>query len=325
MIPNRWYIVLESRQVAGRPVGVTRLSEKLVFWRDAAGQVVCLRDRCVHRGAQLSIGKVIDHHLQCPFHGLEYDHSGRVTLIPANGRQAPVPAGFAVQSYPTHEAHGFIWIWWGKHPPAEISPHRFFDNLDDSMPYGFFQSHWATHYSRAIENQLDVAHLPFVHYNTIGRGGQTLVDGPGVTWDGEDKFNVQLYNRKDDGSLPRKPTELPPPDPRRPHLEFIFPNLWQLYIAPHMRILAAFVPIDHDNTLMSVRTYNAFVRIPLLQQLVCWLTVQYSKKIVRQDQRVVVTQEPRISELRIGERLFQADGPILAYRKRRQELLDQVE
>jgi phenylpropionate dioxygenase-like ring-hydroxylating dioxygenase large terminal subunit len=33
-----------------------------------------------------------------------------------------------------------------------------------------------THYSRAIENQLDCAHIPFIHKNTIGRGNKTLVN-----------------------------------------------------------------------------------------------------------------------------------------------------
>jgi phenylpropionate dioxygenase-like ring-hydroxylating dioxygenase large terminal subunit len=37
---------------------------------------------------------------------------------------------------------------------------------------------WNSHYSCAIENQLDVIHLPFVHADTIGRGGKTVVHGP---------------------------------------------------------------------------------------------------------------------------------------------------
>ena len=76
MIPNQWYVVLSTSQVKQRPIGVTRMGEKLVFWRDAAGKVSCLRDRCVHRGVQLSKGKVLQGHLQCPFHGFEYDPSG---------------------------------------------------------------------------------------------------------------------------------------------------------------------------------------------------------------------------------------------------------
>ncbi len=59
MIPHQWYVVLESRQVGKKPIGVVRLGEKMVFWRDETGRVVCFRDRCVHRGVQLSQGQVI--------------------------------------------------------------------------------------------------------------------------------------------------------------------------------------------------------------------------------------------------------------------------
>ena len=34
MIRNQWYVLMESKQVKDRPVGVTRMGEKLVFWRD---------------------------------------------------------------------------------------------------------------------------------------------------------------------------------------------------------------------------------------------------------------------------------------------------
>ena len=45
MIPNQWYAVLESNEVRRSvPLGVVRMGEKLVFWRDAHGTVSCLRD-----------------------------------------------------------------------------------------------------------------------------------------------------------------------------------------------------------------------------------------------------------------------------------------
>ena len=143
LIPHQWYVVLSSAQVRRRPVGVTRLGERLVFWRDAEGRVVCLRDHCVHRGAQLSAGSVTeDGYLACPFHGFRYDASGRVTLIPAHGRAAAVPERFRGKSYPTHEAHGFIWIWWGEAGPQ--GPPRFFDDLADGLVYGVANDAWAT-------------------------------------------------------------------------------------------------------------------------------------------------------------------------------------
>jgi len=322
VIPNQWYVVMDSSQVRDKPAGVTRMGEKLVFWRDGRGKVSCFHDKCVHRGVQLSKGKVIHGHLQCPFHGFEYEGSGRVIRIPANGRNAPVHERFRIHSYPTYEAHDLIWIWWGENPPTDLKPPRFFDDIGEDFSYAKTYDHWHAHYSRVIENQLDVAHLPFVHHNTIGRGGRTLVDGPGMEWVSEDMFFVYFYNRVDDGTPPRKPEEVPVPDPNKDfRLEFIFPNLWQNHIGKKVRILAAFVPVDEENTLLYLRFYQKFMRLPLLRELVNRLAMPFNLLIAHQDRRVVVTQRPEISRLQIGEQLIQADRPIIEYRRRRQELM----
>ena len=324
MIPNQWYVVLESRQVKREPVGVTRLGEKLVFWRDEAGHVSCLRDRCPHRGIELSKGQVIHDHLQCPFHGFEYDTSGQAVVIPANGRNAPVPKAFKAHSYPTHEAHGFIWTWWGDDPPANLEPPRFFGDLGENFTYRTVYDPWDAHYSRVIENQLDVVHLPFIHHNTIGRGNRTVVDGPGIEWVDDDRFYVYVYNRVDDGAPPRKPDEVPIPDPSGFRLEFIFPNLWQNRIGDDVRIVAAFVPVDEGHTLLYLRFYQRFMRLPVLRELVTWAAMPFNVLVAHQDRRVVVTHQPQPSGLRIGEKLIQGDRPIIEYRRRRQELIEKA-
>jgi phenylpropionate dioxygenase-like ring-hydroxylating dioxygenase large terminal subunit len=324
MIPNQWYIVLDSSQVKYKPVGATRMGEKLVFWRHPSGKVSCLPDRCPHRGVALSQGKVLGNgNLQCPFHGFEFDSSGRVTAIPANGRQAPVPKIFKLQGYPTHEAQGIIWIWWGSSPPDNLAPPPFFDDLDERFSYGQVIDPWDTHYSRVIENQLDVMHLPYVHHNTIGRGGRTLVDGPLVRWLDEERFNVYVFNRRDEGEPPRKASQLSP-EGSPVFLQFVFPNLWQNHISPETRIVAAFVPVDEDHTLLYLRFYQSFMRLPVLRNLVNWLSMPANLFIARQDRRVVRTHEPQASGLDIGEKLVPGDGPIIEYRRKRQRLMEAV-
>ena len=184
MIENRWYAVLESRELPRRrPLGVERFGERLVLWRTADGPA-CAVDRCCHRGAALSAGEITgDDRLQCPFHGFEYDAAGRCRLIPAAGRAADVPARYRVRAYPARESHGFIFVWWGTAEPDPPVP-PFFPGLD-----GFRSStlvdRWPVHYSRVIENQLDLAHLPFVHRTTIGRGNRTIVNGPRTVLEGD--------------------------------------------------------------------------------------------------------------------------------------------
>ena len=301
MIPERWYAVLESSEVRkGRPLGVRRLGQDLVFWRDKAGQVVCQRDCCVHRGAALSAGKLQEGHIQCPFHGLEYDAAGACTVIPANGRQTPVPAQFRVHTYPAREAHGFIYVWWGR-PRADLPAVPFFDDIDAGLSFATARDPWKTHYSRVIENQLDPVHLPFVHHNTIGRGNRTIIHGPLVRWITPDLMFVYVDNEVDSGQRPRRPSEME--QPATP-----FPNLWENHISPDVRIVAAFVPVDEENTILYLRFYQRFAGWPVVRQIVNRLSLPFNLYVAHQDRRVVQTQRPFRTELRMGETLIQGTG-----------------
>jgi phenylpropionate dioxygenase-like ring-hydroxylating dioxygenase large terminal subunit len=316
--------VLESKELPkNKQIGVTRLGEKLVFWRDGNGRVNCLRDKCAHRGAALSVGKVCDHGevIVCPFHGLRYDYTGKCIVIPANGKFTKVPENFKVNFYQTREDHDFIWIWWGE--PREVYPPLpFFEDIDKKFSYKTHIEIWPVHYSRAIENQLDVVHLPYVHSNTIGRGNQTLVHGPLVEpTEDRNEFIFWVYNQKDDGkTIPLKPNEFTE-EMKVFHLHFKFPHIWQNYLGEKVRIFIAFVPIDDSNTMFYMRFYQKFIRIPILRNIVNWLANRFNIKILHQDRDIVVTQQPLITSLRMSENLFQGDNPIIYYRKRRDELL----
>jgi phenylpropionate dioxygenase-like ring-hydroxylating dioxygenase large terminal subunit len=320
MIRNQWYVVLESKEVGNRPVGVTRMGERLVFWRDQAGDVRAAVDRCPHRGVALSAGGIQHEHLQCPFHGLEFDSTGKCVLIPANGRNGVVPSAMRLETYPTYEARGFIWIWWGSPADQDLPAPDFFENLDDTYSYSTARDPWDAHYSRVIENQLDVVHLPFIHRNTIGRGNRTLVDGPVVEWMGDKMIYTYVYNRVDDGKLPRKPSELAAKPAGSQHLEFIFPNLWQNYISEKVSILAAFVPVDEEHTILYLRFYQKFAPVPVLGNLIARLAMPSNVYIAHEDRRVVITQQPKASGLKIGEILIQGDLPIIEYRRKRAAL-----
>lgn len=320
MISNQWYVVLESFEVKTQPVGVTRLGEKMVFWRDQDGNVHAAMDRCPHRGVALSAGKNKDSNLQCPFHGFEYNASGKCVLIPANGRNGVIPNAMRLNTYPTYEAYGLIWLWWGTSTAQELSIPEFFNNLDETFIYSSARDPWDAHYSRVIENQLDVVHLPFIHRKTIGRGNRTLVDGPVVEWKGDRMLYTYVFNRLDDGRPPRKSSELSPKDSSSVHLEFIFPNLWQNYISEDVRIFAAFVPVDNEHTLLYLRFYQKFMRLPVLGKLFARLAMPSNVYIAHEDRRVVITQQPKASGLKIGEILIQGDLPIIEYRKKRAAL-----
>jgi len=322
MIKNQWYAVLDARQVKKNKIfGVTRCGEKLVFWRDEENKVHCIFDQCCHRGASLSCGKIIDQHIACPFHGFQYDSSGKVAVIPANGKQAIVPDNYRVNAYRVEEAYGFIWLWYGDDLGAAAGPIPFFEELKTGFTYGQISETWGVHYTRAIENQLDVVHLPFVHTTTIGRGNRTLVNGPVVKWR-DNLMTFYVDNELDQGQHPKGPTEIPDYQ-RLFHLQFQMPNIWQNIISDDVRIVAAFAPIDEENTHIYIRFYQRFVKIPGLRNIVNSLSNISNRIILHQDRRVVLTQRPKKSELRMGENLVQGDLPIIEFRKRRAQLRDE--
>lgn len=321
MIYNQWYVILDSKELKNKPLRIKRLNVNLALWRDESGTVCCIADRCCHRGVSLGCGKIINGNLECPFHGFLYDKTGKVIVIPANGMNKTVPETMKVQSYKTFEGYGLIWLWWGNDEKIKDEPF-FFKELAD-FSYTTFADPWSVHYSRAIENQLDVVHLPFVHRTTIGSGSKTLVNGPVVKRDNE-LITFYVNNIKDDGNTtPLKPDEIVDYE-KLFHLQFHYPNIWQNFISDNIRAFAAFVPVDDDNSIVYIRFYQRMIKIPILKELFNYLGKVSSIVILRQDKRVVLTQLPKKSELKMDERLIMGDKPIIEYRKHRQELIEQL-
>jgi hypothetical protein len=62
----------------------------------------------------------------------------------------------------------------------------------------------------------------------------------------------------------------------------------------------------------------------VVDKLMCKLSNLGNRIILGQDKRVVLTQQPKKTALDMGEKLFQADRPIVAYRQRRKELIEET-
>ncbi len=325
MIRNQWYGILDAKEIKSinKPIGVTRMGEKLVLWRSNDGTVNCIFDQCCHRGASLRMGCIKNEHLACPFHGMQYNGDGKVVMIPANGKNTAVSEHFHVHSYRVSEKHGIIWLWYGE-INDEIPEVPFFEELREGFSYGGFSETWPVHYTRAVENQLDVVHLPFVHTNSIGRGNRTLVNGPVVVWE-KNRMTFYVDNQVDDGkTIPSKPSEITD-YLNYFSLQFQMPNMWQNRISDEIRIVAVFAPIDENNTHIYLRFYQKFMNVPPLKQIINKLSNISNRYILHQDRRVVLPQIPKKTELKMGENLIQGDDPIIEFRKRRALLKGEIE
>jgi len=317
---NLWYPVLESRELGQEPLGLERLGRRFVFWRSRDGRVHAHNERCPHLGAALSGGHIEDDHLVCPFHGFRFDTTGSCTQIPSLGRGGKIPNGLAVERFTVREAHGFVWLWWGSAAKA-VAEIPFFPELDHGWRYHTVTVNWPVHYTRSIENQLDVAHLPFVHRTTIGRGGRSVVEGPYVEAD-EHAIRVWTTNKVDDGGPIRSLDELAAAaSGTEPGLHFLFPGVWLLNISARMKNFLAFVPINEQETRYYLRTYRPAASA-LLTRPFDWLSSRASLFILQQDRRVVVTQTPASSVDVTSDRLVGADRAINMFRKLHARMLE---
>lgn len=316
MIQNQWYAVLPSKAVPkDRLVAVKRMGIELVFFRDREGHVGALVDQCTHRGARLSIGKHEGNCISCPFHAIAFDTQGACVQIPANGmaHQEKLER-YNVKAYPVKEAHGIIYLWWGEGTPTEQLTF-FEDYVPEGTVYSEIEDHWQAHYSRAIENQLDVVHVPIVHHNTIGRGNKRLINGPKVLFEKETLI-TSANNALDVGQKPLPP-EACTINPT--FLAFRYPNVWMNHISDKIKVIIYFAPVDDENTVLYIRFYSAVFKTRWANRLLAWSGKFANRIIERQDKRVVITQRPKASGLRSGEKLIPGDGPIVKYRMLRDE------
>ena len=165
MEKTQWHPVALSSDVQQGPVGVRLLDEDLVLWRDAAGVGNAFVDRCPHRGARLSLGRVNEGNLECPYHGWQFADSGQCVKVPAVPSFTPPPQ-HCVKSFGVQEACGLIWV---QLQAADV-PLPAFEAEDDARlrkvscgPYDV-----AASAPRIIENFLDMSHFGFVHEGWLG-------------------------------------------------------------------------------------------------------------------------------------------------------------
>lgn len=318
MIFNQWYAILPSKAVKkDKILAVRRLSLDLALFRNVKGDLGCVVDKCTHRGAALSLGKVNGDCIECPFHALQFDRKGKCTFIPANGRSSTADISrYNVKSYLVKEENGIIYFWYGDEEKSDEYLPFFNDYVDNSYVYSEIEDHWESHYSRCIENQLDVIHLPFVHYNTIGRGNKTLINGPKIEY--ENKILITSANNEvDNGQKPKIASEC---IIKETNLNFIFPNIWMNHISPKIKVIIYFAPVDEENTILYIRFYCKISKMRFMNNIIAFFGKYANKVIERQDKRVVITQKPKASSFKSGEKLLAGDGPIIMYRKIREEL-----
>jgi vanillate O-demethylase monooxygenase subunit len=184
---NVWYVAGWANEIVkGRLLARQICDEPIVFYRDEAGTPHALFDRCPHRFAPLSMGKLCDggKSIQCGYHGLRFGADGKCTHNPHGDGRIPIAA--AVKSYPVVERWNLLWIWTGdpaKADPALIPEFPFLDT--EHWYVGMGRLDIDANYVLESDNIMDLSHIVYLHPDTLGAGrqgeGKTTVTQEGNT------------------------------------------------------------------------------------------------------------------------------------------------
>ncbi|CAN0374605.1 unnamed protein product, partial [Laminaria digitata] len=155
------------------------LGKDLVVWRNSEGTWATFDDRCPHRAAPLTEGRVEkDGSLLCAYHGWRFDNDGKCLSIPQSergGKDEALTAACA-KVYPTQVAQGLIWVWGengldaGLESAVTLAP--LIPELDDAGGIESGRVNTGSIYQRDLpyawetfmENVLDPSHVTVSHH-----------------------------------------------------------------------------------------------------------------------------------------------------------------
>lgn len=164
-LTRSWFAVARSAAVRARPLRVEVLGTPLVLVRGPQGVPWVFEDRCPHRGAALSRGRLTAAGLACPYHGWSYGPDGRCTGIPGCP-DATLTVGIRLRTYAVQERDGLVWISGNEGGPL---PERI-RALDASRRRFLWQARWQAPVLDIQENFLDALHTHLVHPGLVRSG-----------------------------------------------------------------------------------------------------------------------------------------------------------
>ena len=182
MLRRIWYPLAVADDVtASEPVARRLLGVDLVLWRPGPDEPVrAAHDRCPHRDAKLSGGWMDGCALVCPYHGWEYGDTGRASRIPQLDEDAAIPPRARLQMVGVAERHG--WVWVCLDPEDALLPIPDVPEYDDPAWRKVREpdSTWACPSPMLVENNLDPAHIAFVHRGSFGSPAVPQVPVPDI-------------------------------------------------------------------------------------------------------------------------------------------------
>ena len=152
----------------------TLLETDLVIWWDKSADTwQVFEDKCPHRLAPLSEGRVNESGLlECPYHGWAFSGEGNCEVIPQQQPegQAHTSSRACVRSYSTAIAQGLLFIYPGIKENAAKTPVPIIEAMEEDNDWVCLNIFRDLPYDALtlLENVIDASHIPYTHHKTVG-------------------------------------------------------------------------------------------------------------------------------------------------------------
>ena len=162
-----WWFAARSEEIGAAPIGGWYLDRPVVMYRKGDGAVVALDDRCPHRWAPLSLGRVDGDSIRCAYHGFAFGPDGNCVEVPSLPRP---PRVCRVDPFEVVERDGVVWLWLGDRELARETPLPVDTGwlVDPASTVITGTVVIDANYQLLKENVLDLTHLPHVHGDSLG-------------------------------------------------------------------------------------------------------------------------------------------------------------
>lgn len=163
-----WYVAAWSSELGDKPMAMRIGNDPIVLYRQSNGEVAALEDRCPHRMAPLSMGRVEGDTIRCMYHGARFGADGRCLGVPG---QTIVPASFIARRYSVAERDGWIWVWLGDAESADPSLLPISELTQPTWRSRTSSLDYDAHYELLNDNLCDFSHVSYVHEKTFALMG----------------------------------------------------------------------------------------------------------------------------------------------------------
>ncbi|HEY9861908.1 MAG TPA: Rieske 2Fe-2S domain-containing protein [Candidatus Obscuribacterales bacterium] len=179
-----WYPVFYVEDLdKTKPVRFTLLETDLVIWWEQATEAWrVLEDKCPHRLAPLSEGRIAeDGLLECPYHGWAFSGTGDCDRIPqqAIGGTAETSERACVTAFPATVRQGLLFVYPGNPENAAKTSVPIVEPIETSDGWVCLNTFRDLPYDALtlLENVLDASHVPYTHHRSVGnRANASTVD-----------------------------------------------------------------------------------------------------------------------------------------------------